>query len=423
MKPAYATPLQEPRPRADLLKYARLIFTKGSGAGATLALNILLARLLVPDHAGTVFFCVALGTFVSLISRLGLDIACLKNIASLNDQQQRGYFHSALRIALFCNVPAIAAGLLVVRFSATTAQVFEPAALLFATAALGLSLTNIASETLKARQYTSEGLFWQTAFQPTLTLLLVLLLGNELETVAGCFAASYLLTALLAIGRARMRLLRAVQPPSIGWKAIAALSTPLMFIAVMNSVIELSDTLLLGMLRSASEVSLYYVAAKLAALSTTLLFVINGTIGPEIARRWARDDRAGTFALVHRYSKAMFGLALLILAGMTTLHDPILGIFGEQYREQAVFPLLVLAAGYFFVLAAGPLGIFMTMTGNHRKYLHNNLAACALNIVLNLALIPPYGVDGACFATAVALLLKNLLLYLQFRKLERSPLT
>lgn len=422
MKPAYATDLQGAPARVDLLRYARLIVTKGSGAGATLALNILLARVLVPEHAGTVFFCVALGTFVSLISRLGLDIACLKNISSLNDQQQRGYFHSALRIALLCNVPAIAAGLLVVRFSATTAHAFEPAALLFAAAALGLSLTNIASETLKAKQRTSEGLFWQTAFQPTLTLLLVLVLGNELATVAACFAASYLLAAVLSIGRARMQLLRAVHPPKIGWKAITALSTPLMFIALMNSVIELSDTLLLGMLRSASDVSIYYIAAKLAALSTTLLFVINGTIGPEISRRWAQDDRAGTFALVHRYSKLMFGLALLILVGMVTLHDPILGVFGEQYREQAMFPLLVLAAGYFFVLAAGPLGIFMTMTGNHRQYLNNNMLACALNIVLNLLLIPPYGVNGACFATAVALLLKNLLLYLQFRKLERSPL-
>ena len=140
MKPAYATELSQARPSADLLRYARLIVTKGSGAGATLALNILLARLLVPEHAGTVFFCVALGTFVSLISRLGLDVACLKNISSLNDQQQRGYFHSALRIALLCNVPAIAAGLVVVRFSATTANAFEPAALLFASAALGLSL-------------------------------------------------------------------------------------------------------------------------------------------------------------------------------------------------------------------------------------------------------------------------------------------
>jgi O-antigen/teichoic acid export membrane protein len=423
MKPAYANDLQAERPRADLLKYARLIFTKGSGAGATLALNILLARLLVPDHAGTVFFCVALGTFVSLIARLGLDTACLKNISALNDQQQRGYFHSSLRIALLCNVPAIAAGLLVVRFSATTAAAFEPAALLFAAAALGLSLTNIASETLKAKQQTSEGLFWQTACQPTLTLLLVLLLGSELETVAACFAASYLITALLATGRARMRLMRAVQPQPIAWRAITALSAPLMFIAVMNSVIELSDTLLLGMLRSASDVSLYYIAAKLAALSTTLLFIINGTIAPEISRRWAQDDRAGVFALVNRYSRVMFGLALLILLGMVALHDPLLGVFGEQYREQAVFPLLVLATGYFFVLAAGPLGIFMTMTGNHRKYLHNNLAACALNIVLNLALIPPFGVNGACFATALALLLKNLLLYLQFRKLERSPLT
>ena len=64
MKSACATDAVQPGMKADLIKYARLILTKGSGAAATLGLNILLARLLVPELAGTVFFCVALGIFL-----------------------------------------------------------------------------------------------------------------------------------------------------------------------------------------------------------------------------------------------------------------------------------------------------------------------------------------------------------------------
>ena len=74
MKSAYATDAPHPGMKADLVKYARLIVTKGSGAGATLGLNILLARLLVPELAGTVFFCVALGISLSLLARLGWTI-------------------------------------------------------------------------------------------------------------------------------------------------------------------------------------------------------------------------------------------------------------------------------------------------------------------------------------------------------------
>ncbi len=420
LKSACAADAPQSAMKTGLLKYARLVVTKGSGAGAALGLNILLARLLVPDLAGLLFFCIALATFASLASRLGLDVACLKNISSLRDEQQRGYLDRAMTLALLANIPTILIGLLVVNFAPSTQADVTAAAVLFAVAALGLSLTNIASETLKARHRTGEGLFWQTVFQPTLTLLLIALLGSELTTVVACFAASYALATLGSTCRARLSLPVADPQARIGWRDMLVLGTPLMLIAVMNSVIELSDTLLLGMLRSAGEVSIYYIAAKIAALSTTLLFIINGTIAPDISRRWAHHDRAGAVAVVRKYSRFMLALAVLILLAIGLLHDYILAVFGDQYREQGAFALLILATGYFFVLAAGPLGIFMTMTGHHRQYLHNNIAACVLNLALNLILIPRYGVNGACFATAVALALKNALLYLQFKKIERS---
>jgi len=421
MKSAYATDAAQPGMKADLVKYARLIVTKGSGAGATLGLNILLARFLVPELAGTVFFCVALGIFLSLLARLGLDIACLKNISSLHEGQQRSYFDRALILAALMNIPAFLIGLAVVYFSETTQAYFVHAAVLFAVTALGLSVLSIASETLKAKHKTSEGLFWQTAFQPALTLLLVAITGNDLTTVVGCFAFSFTLAILGSIWRARSSLPRSGPEAALGWRPMLILCIPLMLIAVMNSIIELSDTLLLGVLRSASEVSIYYIAAKIAALSTTLLFIINGTIAPDISKRWARDDRAGAFAIVRKYSRFMLALALMILLAIGLLREYILAVFGPEYREQGVYPLLVLAVGYFFVLAAGPLGIFMTMTGNHRRYLHNNIAACVINVALNLILIPRYGVNGACFATAVALAIKNTLLYVQFKNIERSP--
>ncbi len=418
MKSAYAANAPHPGMKADILKYGRLILTKGSGAGATLGLNILLARLLVPELAGTVFFCVALGIFLSLVARLGLDIACLKNISSLGEGQQRRYFHRALGLAALMNIPAFLIGLAVVYFSKTTQAYFEHAAVLFAVTALGLSLLSISSETLKAKNKTSEGLFWQTAFQPALTLLLVAVTGNDLTTVVICFAVSYGLAIIGSIWRAHASLPASAAESALGWRDMFILCVPLMLIAVMNSIIELSDTLLLGVLRSASEVSIYYIAAKIAALSTTLLFIINGTIAPDISRRWAQHDRAGAFAIVRKYSRFMLALALMILLAIGLLREYILAVFGAEYREQGVYPLLVLAIGYFFVLAAGPLGIFMTMTGNHRRYLHNNIAACVVNVVLNLILIPPYGVNGACFATAVALALKNTLLYVQFKNIE-----
>lgn len=416
----YAAHASPPGLKAELLKYVRLILTKGSGAGAALLLNILLARLLVPELAGLLFFCIALGTFASLVSRQGLDIACLKNIASLPERDQSSYLCRALMLSLLANVPTILLGLLVVHISSATQANVGAAAVLFAAATLSMSLISIASETLKARHRTGEGLFWQTVCQPILTLLLIAVLGRDLESVVTGMVISHSLVALGSILRAWSSLAPGSATVRSGWRELLLLGLPLMLIALMNSLIELSDTLLLGLLRSAAEVSIYYVAAKIAALSTMLLFIINGTIGPDISRRWTQHDHQGAFAIVRKYSRFMFLLALAILITIALLRGHILAVFGEEYREQGAFALLVLACGYFFVLAAGPLGIFMTMTGHHRPYLYNNIGACLLALALNLLLIPPYGINGACFATALALATKNALLYLQYKKIVRS---
>ncbi len=409
-----------------LARYAGLVLGKGGGAGATLALNALLARLLVPELAGAVFFAIALATFASLVARVGMDIACLRQIAALARRGQLQCFDRALAIALLANVPVIALGVVVMAQASASAAQFAPAALLFGAATLGLSFSNIGAETLKARGRTGEGLLWQTALQPALTLLLIVASGaHALPEVVACFIAAYLLAAL----GVQIRAWQALCAPAadgarqMGWKPLFWLGLPLMGIAVMNAVIELSDTLLLGTLRSAEEVSVYYICAKLAALSTTLLFVINGSIGPQLSRLWTRGDYRASFELVRRYSRYMLLLAALVLLALVLLRPWLLAVFGERYVEAGRFPLLVLAIGYFFVLAAGPLGIFMTMTGHQRGYLHNNLVACGLNLALNLALIPRYGVDGACFATAVALCLKNALLFFQFRSIRKGVRT
>lgn len=424
MKVASLFALPTPSVSASLIRYARLAVTKVSGAGSMLLLNALLARLLVPELAGTVFFAIALATFASLAARLGLDIASLKNIAALPESQQRSYFHRALLLALAASVPAILIGALVLRYAQASEAQWLPALLLFAVATLALPLMNIASETLKARERTGEGLFWQTVMQPATTLVLALAFGDGLLEIVGCFVFAFLVTTLGAVFQANRMLSTAAPPASradapVGWNEMLALGLPLMMIAVVNSVIELSDTLMLGVMRSAEEVSVYYVCAKLAALSTTLLFIINGVIGPALARSWARGDHADSFARVSRYSRCMVALALAVLVALIVTRPNLLAIFGPQYREQGLFPLLVLAIGYFSVLAVGPLCVFMSMTGHQRQYLYNNLGACLANLALNALLIPRYGVDGACFATAVALTIKNLSLYGQYWLIRR----
>ena len=70
--------------------------------------------------------------------------------------------------------------------------------------------------------------------------------------------------------------------------------------------------------------------------------------------------------------------------------------------------LVVLALGQFVNVATGSVGYLLMMTG-HEKLMRNSVAiAAALNLALNLTLVPVAGAMGAAIATAISLATLNL---------------
>jgi O-antigen/teichoic acid export membrane protein len=112
--------------------------------------------------------------------------------------------------------------------------------------------------------------------------------------------------------------------------------------------------------------------------------------------------------------KWMFGLSLAGALVVLALGKPILWLFGESFVSG--YPVMVaLAAGLLIRSLAGPLQGLLVVAGQQ------NLAAVALgvatlaNVVLNLLLIPRYGLLGAGVATAMAFAIESLLLFLLSR--------
>ncbi|MCK5230488.1 MAG: polysaccharide biosynthesis C-terminal domain-containing protein [Desulfobulbaceae bacterium] len=73
--------------------------------------------------------------------------------------------------------------------------------------------------------------------------------------------------------------------------------------------------------------------------------------------------------------------------------------------------MAILAAGQLINAAMGSMGFLLNMTGYERDVARTLLMTAGLNILLNLALIPTFGMAGAASATAVSLTLWSILLY------------
>jgi O-antigen/teichoic acid export membrane protein len=100
-------------------------------------------------------------------------------------------------------------------------------------------------------------------------------------------------------------------------------------------------------------------------------------------------------------------LSLPVFVLLLVFPDSLLAIFGREYEVGAMVTVL-LAVGTLADVLSGPCGHMLMMSGRPQFAMANNIVALALNIGLNIWLIPRYGIVGAGVAWASSLIVINL---------------
>jgi O-antigen/teichoic acid export membrane protein len=77
---------------------------------------------------------------------------------------------------------------------------------------------------------------------------------------------------------------------------------------------------------------------------------------------------------------------------------------------------VILAFGQLINVLFGPVGILLNMTGHERDTMRGLTMAAVLNVLLSLTLIPMFGINGAAIASAITLVICNVLLWKSVRK-------
>jgi O-antigen/teichoic acid export membrane protein len=167
-----------------------------------------------------------------------------------------------------------------------------------------------------------------------------------------------------------------------------------------------ADTILLGILRTPAAVGLYQVATRLTLLMTTVIAPIGLAFAPRVADLYRRGELE---ALRHAYAVVtswIFRLALPAAVVLIVFARQLLGLFGPAFESGATVTV-VLTVGQLVNAITGPCGLMLVMSGRPGIQMVGNAATLALNLGLNLYLIPRYGVTGAAIAWAVSMVFIN----------------
>jgi O-antigen/teichoic acid export membrane protein len=390
-----------------------------------------LARKLGPHDAGVFFEGFAAVRLLSVVAALGLDVTAVRYVATHRAHGDAGGAGAAIRLSLLLS------GALSLVAAAITFALASPLAGAFGADDLAPVL-RIMSGALPAVVLqmvligATRGTGGMRAFvwvdqiaDGVLRLGLIaaaLLLGEGLNGAAWAFTGAAVLTTIAAAFAARRIVtepLRGARPQALelirftGYQWGAALA---------GVGLLWADTLLLGLWRPPSDVAVYSIATRTVLVGMMFILPIGIAFQPVIARLYATGDRR-QLRTMYRFATKWSTLAgtppLIFLALFAT---PVIALLYPDTYTRGAWPLALLAIGQTVNAATGPCGHMVTMVGRSDLVLGNSLAALLINVALNLALIPPFGLVGAGLAWGISIVAWNLIrLYQAWRVLDMHP--
>jgi len=195
---------------------------------------------------------------------------------------------------------------------------------------------------------------------------------------------------------------------TMSYKNILSVSIPMFLTSSLALIMGWTDIFMLGMLKSTTEVGIYRVAFRVAAMTSIALLSVNAIAAPKFAEFWAKDDMKGFKKMAQQSTKLIFQTSLPIILVFWLFPSFILGIFGNEFKK-GVLVLIILTFGQFINAVVGSVGYILQMTGKEKILQYVVFVAVLVNIGLNIVLIPKYGINGAAFASMFGLAIINII--------------
>ena len=406
------------------------VFAVRAGSAALLFLTqIAFARWMGASEYGLFVTAWTAVLVLGGVTHLGFNVAMMRLAPQYHASGEHALFRGLLiggRLVALTSAAVIAS----VGIAAIWLLQIESKAALALPLALGLlclpayTLTDVQDGLGRGQGWTLEAIVPPYIVRPLAMLLLVgVVLGVGLSagavagmaialgaTVVAAVLQTILIERRLAEGVPRVR-------PAYAYATWFGISLPLLVGGVCEIVIQNADILLLSVFRPSDEIGHYFAAAKTTGLALFILYAVGTAYAGRIAAAHALGERHELESLVGTAVRWTFVPAAAVLAGILAVGYPVLAQFGETFTD--AYPLMfILAAGFLVKAAMGPSDIILNMMGHQRATALSLGVAAAVAVVLNLVLIPLWGVTGAAIATATAFATMATINWFAVRKLE-----
>ena len=404
--------------RGAIISFFGMIF----GRGLTYLYVILLARLGSSEY-GIISLGFAITLFLSTITMMGLKTVIVRYIsfyqAKKDNKKIKGTILSSIKISLPISIVfMISLFLLSDKISLLFFHNVRliPILKLFSITIPFIVLSNIFLQVILSYKRIEYQIGIKEITENIVKLILtfiVIYLGYNLFGVAIAYVISIIFTFILSFYFMQKKcfniLDNKIKSTNFS-KTLLKISFPLFFADIFTLIIKWMDVFLLGFFRSTSEVGIFNVALSTASLLVLVPTGIMALFLPVITRLYSKGNVNEIKEITIRTSKWIFFANFPIFILLLIFSKQILNImFGQEYVAGST-ALLILIFAYLLHSITHVNSSILVMLKKTKIIFLVGIIITILNIILNLLLIPKYGIVGGAMAMSFSLIL-NYIIY------------
>jgi O-antigen/teichoic acid export membrane protein len=377
--------------------------------------RVVIARVLGPGDYGAISLGISLLTMTTVIVVIGVDTGVGRYLPRYDQPElRRGILVSAYQTV----VPlSIVISLLIAFFAEPLSRhVFHNPGATLIIRIFGLTIPfsafiRLTVGSTRGLQQPRLRVFIQNIGLPIARIGFVvaaLLLGFRSIGVSWAYAVAYGSAAALSLFYLirYTPLFERIESRSMHRKLLT-FSLPLMVTTAMYTIFQNIDTFMIAYFLTEDIVGIYDVAYRLPSFLRITLTAFGFLFLPTISKLHSSGESDEMQETYRTVSKWIF-LPTLPMALVLVFYPELVitYTFGGEYVSGSG-ALTILAIGFFIHSVVGLSGEMLTAIGKTRTMMYDSLVVAAVNILLNLYLIPRYWMIGAAIATTVGYLVMD----------------
>ena len=205
-------------------------------------------------------------------------------------------------------------------------------------------------------------------------------------------------------------------------KPIIMASWPFAIMGFFGIFMTNIDSVIIGIYSNPHVLGLYAAAQKPINLLHILPNFLSISLFP-IINRFSRDkEEKKLSSVVEKSALASILVALPIVVGGIIIAEPLISVtFGYEFIG-AVSTLQILLLSLLIVFPGSMLADLILAEDKQRVFIKSSFIGAATNVILDLLLIPMYGIVGSAIATVIAILVAYSFFFVEAKKITKFNL-